>query len=103
MRRRTGYLDCARRRTCAASLRRCWPASPTISCWTRPTVLIRHDDRAALASLLDDLAVGSADLAVIIGVRDPAAVADLLPAHHTTVSLSAADLVDAQRNSGSHP
>ena len=72
-------------------LRQLARAKPAILLLDHADVLTRHDDRAALASLLDDLAVGSSDLAVVIGVRDPAAVADLLPAHHTTLALQAAD------------
>jgi RND superfamily putative drug exporter len=72
-------------------------ASPKIIFLDHADGLVSHDDRAALASLLDDVAVGTADPAVIIAVRDRATVADLMPARSTTVSLTAADLVDARK------
>ncbi len=50
-------------------------------------VLTRHDDRAALASLLDDLAVARHERAVVLAVRDFAAVADLLPSRTRRLSL----------------
>jgi hypothetical protein len=40
--------------------------------------------------------VGTAEPAVIIAVPDRATVADLMPARYTTVSLTAADFVDAR-------
>ena len=71
MRRRTCYLDCATTPDLRRELRQLARAKPTILLVDHADVLTRHDDRAALASLLDDLAVGSSDLAVVIGVRDP--------------------------------
>ena len=69
-----------RHRTCGRELRQLARAEPAILLLDHADVLTRHDDRAALASLLDDLAVGSSDLAVVIGVRDRELLADLLPA-----------------------
>ena len=37
------------------------------------------------------------DPAVILAVRDRSTIADLMPARYTTVSLTATDLVDAQK------
>ncbi len=91
VRRRTGYLDCATTPDLRRELRQLARAKPTILLLDRADVLTRHDDRAALASLLDDLAVGSSDLAVVIGVRDPELLADLLPASTITLPLHAAD------------
>ena len=39
----------------------------------------------------------AADPAVILAVRDRSTIADLMPARYATVSLTAADLVDAQK------
>ena len=50
-------------------------------------VMGNHDDRAALASLLDDLTVGSREVAVLLAVRDRAAIADLLPPSCSAFSL----------------
>ena len=97
VRRRTAYLDCADPGNLRQSLRSVLAASPKIIFLDHADGLVSHDDRAALASLLDDLAVGTADPAVIIAVRDRATVADLMPARYTTVSLTAADLVDARK------
>ena len=50
-------------------------------------LLTSHDDRAALASLLDDLAVGSREVAVLLAVRDRAGIADLLPPSCSALTL----------------
>ena len=56
------------------------PASADVMFIDNADVLTSHDDRAALASLVDDLAVAGADQAVVVAVRDRALIADLLPA-----------------------
>ena len=91
VRRRTGYLDCATTSDLRRELRQLARAHPAILLLDHADVLTRHDDRAALASLLDDLVVGSTDLAVVVGVRDPVGLADLLPAHCITLALDEAD------------
>ena len=96
VRRRTAYLDCADPGNLRHTLRSVVAASPKIIFLDHADSLVSHDDRAALASLLDDLAVGSAEPAVVLAVRDRATVADLMPARYTTVSLTSADLVAAQ-------
>lgn len=82
-----GYLDCAGtpdlRRELAAVLAR----RPAVVLVDHADLLTDHDDRAALASLLDDLAVGSREVAVLLAVRDRDAVADLLPASCSAVTL----------------
>jgi RND superfamily putative drug exporter len=97
VRRRTAYLDCADPGNLRQSLRSVLAASPKIILLDHADGLVSHDDRAALASLLDDLAVGTAEPAVIIAVPDRATVADVMPARYTTVSLIAADFVDARK------
>ncbi len=92
VRRRTGYLDCASTSDLRRELRQLARARPAVLLLDHADVLARHDDRAALASLLDDLAVGSAELAVVLGVRDQRALADLLPASATTVALGGTEL-----------
>ena len=48
-------------------------------------VLVGVDDRAALASLLDEVAVGgSGDRAVVLAARDRESVADLIPTRTPT-------------------
>jgi RND superfamily putative drug exporter len=87
VRRRTGYLDCATTPDLRRELRQLARAKPAVLLLDHADVLTRHDDRAALASLLDDLAVGSAALTVVLGVRDQAALDDLLPVSATTLVL----------------
>ncbi len=94
VRRTVGHIDCGQtpelRRELAAVLRR----RPAVVLLDHADLVTGHDDRAALASLLDDLAVGSSEIAVILGVRDRDAIADLLPARYSALSLGVpADLV----------
>jgi RND superfamily putative drug exporter len=93
VRRVVGYVDCgqtpALRRELAAVLRR----RPTLVLVDHADLVTDHDDRAALASLLDDLTVGSSEVAVVLAVRDRARVADLLPARSTTLTLGSPELL----------
>ncbi|HEY5821245.1 MAG TPA: MMPL family transporter [Propionibacteriaceae bacterium] len=99
VRRRTGYLDCTSTTDVRQDLRDILAAHPAVIFVDHADVLATHDDRAALASLLDDLAVGSSETAVVIAVRDRNLVADLLPARYSYVTLGrVADLVDAPQN-----
>ncbi|WP_375424534.1 MMPL family transporter [uncultured Friedmanniella sp.] len=86
VRRLVGYLDCAQtpelRRELAAALR----SRPALVLVDHADLVTGHDDRAALASLLDDLAVGTSATAVVLAVRDRDAVADLLPACSSTLT-----------------
>jgi putative drug exporter of the RND superfamily len=87
VRRRTGYLDCARTPGIRRELREIVAAKPAVIFVDHADRLTSHDERAALASLLDDVVVGSRELAVVIAVRDRSAIADLIPAHVTTLTL----------------
>ncbi len=82
-----GYLDCRQtpglRRELAAVLRR----QPCVVLVDHADLVTDHDDRAALASLLDDLAVGSREVGVVLGVRDAGLVSDLLPARYSVLTL----------------
>jgi len=99
VRRRTGYLDCAQVEDLRTELRQITAAKPVAIFIDHADALTAHDDRAALASLLDDVAVGSRDTAVIIAVRSRDLIADLLPASYSYLTLDRADdLVDAPRN-----
>jgi RND superfamily putative drug exporter len=86
VRRLVGYVDCAEtpelRRELTAVLR----ARPPLVLVDHADLVTGHDDRAALASLLDDLAVGSSATAVLLAVRDREALADLLPARYSTLT-----------------
>ncbi|MFL6026468.1 MAG: MMPL family transporter [Friedmanniella sp.] len=90
VRRLVGYLDCSHggslRRELTAVLRR----RPALVLVDHADLLTDHDDRAALASLLDDLTVGSSEAAVVLAVRDRDRVADLLPPSFSTITLGAA-------------
>ncbi len=95
VRRRTGYLDCRESTNLRRELRSILAARPAVIFIDHADVLHAHDDRAAVASLLDDLAVGSLEMAVVIAVRDRTFLADLLPAHYSALSLAGVDeLVD---------
>ena len=89
VRRAVGYVDCAGtpglRRELAAVVRR----RPVLVLVDHADLVTDHDDRAALASLLDDLTVGSSQAAVLLGVRDRDRVADLLPAQTSLVTVGA--------------
>ncbi len=88
VRRSAGYLDCRQpdlRRELAAVLR----AKPAVIFVDHADLLTDHDDRAALASLLDDLLVGTSSAAVVLGVRDRELVADLLPPRYSVLTLDA--------------
>jgi RND superfamily putative drug exporter len=93
VRRVVGYVDCgqtpALRRELAAVLRR----RPTLVLVDHADLVTGHDDRAALASLLDDLTVGSSEVAVVLAVRDRGRIADLLPARTTTLTLGSPELL----------
>lgn len=96
VRRRTGYLDCAQVEDLREELRQITAARPAAIFIDHADGLTAHDDRAALASLLDDVAVGSSETAVILAVRSRDLVADLLPASYSYLTLDRVDdLVDA--------
>ena len=60
VRRRTGYVDCADRpRPARRAAGRSPRPSPTVIFVDHADLLTGHDDRAALASVIDDLAVGT--------------------------------------------
>ncbi|GAA1429169.1 MMPL family transporter [Microlunatus lacustris] len=87
VRKVVGYVDCdatpdLRRELGAVLARR-----PALVLVDHADLLTAHDDRAALASLLDDLTVGSRDVAVLLAVRDRDAVADLLPPSCSAITL----------------
>ena len=87
VRRVVGHVDCAQtpglRRELATVLR----ARPALVLVDHADLVTDLDDRAALASLLDDLAVGSSETAVVLAVRDLDRIADLLPAHYSALTL----------------
>lgn len=83
----TGYLDCRDSTDLRRELADVRRADPALLLVDHADLLGDHDERAALASLLDDLAVGSSQAAVVLAVRDRGQVADLLPAHCSTLTL----------------
>ena len=94
VRRVVGYLDCATTPDLRRELAEVLGRRPAVVLVDHADLLTDHDDRAALASLLDDLAVGTRELAVLLAVRDRDAVADLLPASSSALTLGrSAELV----------
>jgi RND superfamily putative drug exporter len=93
VRRTVGYVDCGPtpglRRELAAVMRR----RPKLVLVDHADLVTGHDDRAALASLLDDLTVGSSEVAVVLGVRDRERIADLLPARYSALTLGSSALL----------
>jgi putative drug exporter of the RND superfamily len=87
VRRRTGYLDCGRPADVRRELAEIVTAKPAVIFVDHADQLTAHDQRAALASLLDDVVVGSRDPAVVLAVRDRSAVADLIPGRFTTLTM----------------
>jgi RND superfamily putative drug exporter len=87
VRRRTGYLDCAATSSVRRELREIVAARPSVIFVDHVDLLTAHDERAALASVLDDVVVGSRELAVVIAVRDRSAIEDLIPASAATITL----------------
>jgi RND superfamily putative drug exporter len=85
VRRRTGYLDCGRTSDVRRELNEIVTAEPAVIFVDQVDQLTDHDQRAALASLLDDVVVGSREPAVVLAVRDRSAIADLIPGHVTTL------------------
>ena len=90
---RDRYLDCAAdqrldlRRDLRGPRSRAGPRSSssiTPTLWT-------HDDRAALASLLDDLGVQAHEQSVVLAVRHRASIADLVPGPFSSVTLGRSD------------
>jgi putative drug exporter of the RND superfamily len=87
VRRRTGYLDCGRTSDIRRELGEIVTAEPAVIFVDQVDQLSDHDQRAALASLLDDVVVGSREPAVVLAVRDRSAIADLIPGHVTTLTM----------------
>ena len=87
VRRRTGFLDCARTSGIRRGLREIEAAKPAVIFVDHADQLATHDQRAALASLIDDVAVGGRELAVVLAVRHRSAIADLIPERVTTVTM----------------
>ncbi len=96
VRSRTGYLDCATSTDLRRDLRVIAKAKPKIIFIDHADVLSAHDDRAALASLLDDLALQSPEQSVILAVRSQSSIADLVRGPFSCVTLGHTDdLIDA--------
>ena len=87
VRRRTGYLDCGRTSDIRRDIAEIVAAKPAVIFVDHASQLTAHDQRAALASLLDDVVVGSRELAVVLAVRHRSAIADLIPEHVTTLTM----------------
>ncbi len=98
VRSRTGYLDCAASTDLRRDLRLITRTKPKIIFVDHPDVLTSHDDRAALASLLDDLDVQSHEQAVVLAVRDHQTIADLIRGSFSSVTLGRnAALIDTKQ------
>ena len=89
VRARTGVVDCRTVTDARAAFRAVQKARPRVIFVDHADVLVGVDDRAALASLLDEVAVGgSGDRAVVLAARDRESVADLIPTRYSYLSLS---------------
>ena len=89
VRSRTGVVDCRTVTDARAAFRTVQKARPQVIFVDHADVLLGVDDRAALASLLDEVAVGgSGDRAVVLAARDRESVADLIPTRYSYLSLS---------------
>jgi putative drug exporter of the RND superfamily len=86
VRRRTGYLDCGRTSDIRREVGEIVTAKPAVIFVDHADQLAAHQQRAALASLLDDVVVGSREPAVVLAVRNQSAVADLIPGRVTTLT-----------------
>jgi RND superfamily putative drug exporter len=91
VRARTGYLDCATSTDLRRDLRVVAKAKPKIIFIDHADLLSTHDDRAALASLLDDLGVQAHEQSVVLAVRHQSSIADLVPGPFTSVTLGRSD------------
>ena len=88
-RRRTGVVDCRALDNPRAEFRAIQRSGARVIFVDHADLLTGVDDRAALASLLDEIVVGGAgDRAVVLTARDRAAVADLIPTSYSYLSLS---------------
>jgi putative drug exporter of the RND superfamily len=87
VRRRTGYLDCDRTSDIRRDIAEIVAAKPAVIFVDNANQLTAHHQRAALASLLDDVVVGSRELALVLAVRHRSAIADLIPEHATTLTM----------------
>ncbi len=91
VRARTGYLDCATSTDLRRDLRVLAKAKPKIIFIDHADLLSTHDDRAALASLLDDLDVQSHEQSVVLAVRSQSSIADLVRGPFSCVTLGRTD------------
>jgi RND superfamily putative drug exporter len=89
VRRRTGVADCRALGNPRAEFRALQRSGARVVFVDHADLLTGVDDRAALASLLDEIVVGgTGDRAVVLTARDRSAVADLIPTSYSYLSLS---------------
>ena len=89
VRRRTGVVDCRALDNPRAEFRAIQRSGARVIFIDHADLLTGVDDRAALASLLDEIVVGGAGgRAVVLTARDRAAVADLIPTSYSYLRLS---------------
>jgi RND superfamily putative drug exporter len=102
VRRQTGFVDCAATRTgtdLRAELRSVLDAHPKVVFVDHVERLASAEDRAALASLLDEVAVGESECAVVLGTDDRSSVSDLIPTNYSYLTLgSVPDLAETSRS-----
>jgi RND superfamily putative drug exporter len=95
VRRQTAIVDCAVTDNLRAELRTVLAAKPTIIFVDHAERLTGQDDRAALASLLDEVAFSELDQAVVLACDDRGSVADLIATPYSYLNLSQVlDLAD---------
>jgi RND superfamily putative drug exporter len=102
VRRTTGFVDCAAIGTGDAlrsELRSVLDAGPTVVFVDHVERLTSPQDRAALASLLDEVAFNDAEQAVVLGSDDRESVADLIPTNYSYLNLGpVADLAQTHQS-----
>jgi RND superfamily putative drug exporter len=104
VRRTTGFVDCATVRDVGelrTELRTVQAARPAVIFVDHVQRLTATEDRAALASLLDEVAFSDREQAVVLASDDRESVSDLMPTHYSYLDLGrVAELAPAQPNPG---
>ena len=99
VRRRTAVVDGADGGSLRAQLRSIERRHPAVVFIDHADAVTSMNDRAALASLLDDLVVGQLASAVILAVRDRDAVTDLIPNGYFRLTLGSVPVPTVSQNS----
>jgi RND superfamily putative drug exporter len=99
VRRRTAVIDGADGGSLRTQLRSIERRHPAVVFVDHADAVTKMNDRAALASLFDDLVVGQLASAVVLAVRDRDAVTDLIPNGYFCLTLSSVAVATVSQNS----